>query len=205
MDDDPWDLTPRRDARGWFPGCEVLVGQSPREVLHRLVDHDPFELGARSEARLDARALLLPQRRVWLRALARVAYASMRYAGDPPLDPWLGGRVDAAIDEIQSEEVEAEYAGDPPGLDDVRHLVFVSERFGIEIGSARRSCNRFNALPDAVRATFFALAVHGKPVRRWVAEGNGPPLAVREDLNLAFCTLSTPPDPDPRDFPDDPW
>ncbi len=205
MDDDPWDLTPNRDARGRFPGCEVLVGQSPREVLHRLVDHDPFELGARSEARLDARALLLPQRRVWLRTLARVAYASMRYAGDPPLDPWLAGRVDVAIDEILFEEVEAEHGDEALDLDDVRHLVFVSQRFGIEIGSARRACNRFNALPDGVRATFFALAVHGKPLRRWVAEGHGPPLAVREDLNLALCTLSNPPDPDPPEFQDDPW
>lgn len=196
-DDDP-------DTRD-FPGAESLRGQSPMEVLHRLLDHDPFELQTRSIGRLEERALLISERRVYLRALARVAYGAPRYRGEPPLDDWLAGRIDQAIEEILEEDLEAELANEPIPVPYESRLVSLAEGLGLEIGMTRRACLRFNALPDRVRRTFFALAIHGKTLKRHVAEGNGPPLQVHADLHDALSALSAYADPDDLDLGEVPW
>ncbi len=187
---------PRSPAEGSggkeFPGSEALRGRSPMEVLHRLLDHDPFELQGRSVGRLEARALLLAERRVYLRTLARVAYAAPKYRGVPPLDEWLEGRIDQAIEEILEEDLEAELSGEPLAVPYESRLVSLSESLGLEIGMTRRACLRFNALPDRARRAFFAVAIQGKTVHRYVAEGQGPPLTVVADLRLALDALSAP-------------
>lgn len=188
-----------------FPGAEVLRGRSPLEVLHRLLDHDPFELQTRSVGRLEQRALLLHERRVWLRALARVAYAGPRYAGHPSLEEWLAGRIDQAIEEILEEDLEAELAGEPIDVPYEGRLVALAEGLGLEIGMTRRACIRFNSLPEEVRRTFFAISIHGKSIHRWVAEGHGPPLRVHADLRHALSALSAFPAADDLDLGDAPW
>lgn len=186
----------RRD----FPGSEALRGRSPMEVLHRLLDHDPFELQGRSVGRLEQRALLLAERRVYLRTLARVAYAAPRYRGEPPLDDWLVGRIDQAIEEILEEDLEAELSGEPVEVPYESRLVSLSETLGMEVGMTRRACLRFNALPDRVRHAFFAVAIQGKTVHRYVAEGQGPPLRVVADLRRALDALSAPAEGDDQDL-----
>lgn len=188
-----------------FAGAGALRGRSPKEVLHRLLDHDPFELEARSSARVDQRALLVSVSRVGLRALARVAYAAMRYAGQPPLAEWLSEQIDMSIEEILEEDVEAELSCEPLEPPYERHLLFVSQSLGIELGLARRACIRFNALPEPARRTFFALHVHGKSVHRWVAEGHGPPAVIHEELHRALSTLSAFPDGEDEDLSEVPW
>lgn len=171
-------------------GAEALRGSSPRALLHRLLDHDPFELQARSVGRLEQRALLLPERRVWLRALARVAHAGLGYRGSPPLDEWIAARIDKAIEEIQDEDLQAELANEPLQVPYEGRLLALSQGLGLEIGMTRRACIRFNGLPDRVRQTFFAVSILGRPVNRYVAEGNGPPEQVNADLRAALLALS---------------
>lgn len=201
MDEDELDPRRARDGGGKdFPGAEVLRGKSPREVLHRLLDHDPFELSNRVTARLDERAYLLSHQRVWLRTLARVAHAALGYQGRPPLDEWLRGRLDKSLNEILAEQVQAELEAAPLEVPPEPHHRFVSERFGVEPGQARRACIRFNGLPDPVRQTFFALAVHKKTLHRYVAEGYGPPERVRADFETAVRALAAYPDADDLDM-----
>jgi hypothetical protein len=44
-------------------------------------------------------------------------------------------------------------------------------------------------LPIETRRAFFAIAVEGKSIHRYVAEGNGPPQLVRERLDAALRAL----------------
>lgn len=188
-----------------FPGAEVLSGGSPRAVLHRLLDHDPFELAARVTAHLEEHALLLSHDRVWLRTLARVAHAAPGCRGRPPLEEWLAGRLATSIGEILAEEVERELEAAPLEVSAEPHEAFVAERFGVEPGQARRACIRSNGLPDRVRRTFFALAVKGLGVRRHVAEGHGPPERVHADFETAMRALAAYPDAEDLDLWGMPW
>ncbi len=178
----------RRD-RGQQSGFESLVRGSPHEVLARLVDGDPLELDARCRARLRERALLLCVRRLHLRSVARIAHAAKRYRGELPVDEWIGGRIDYSIGELIDEDREDERSGVPPSrLGDARYA-FLSETLGVEPGLARRACVGFNSLADDVRSTYFAIVVDRKTIRRYVAEGHGPPDRVRSQLSLALRTL----------------
>lgn len=188
-----------------FPGSEWLRGPSPRAILHNLLDHDPFELGGRSVARLEQRALLLSGNKLWLRALARVAHAALGYHGEPALETWLRQKMDVSLEEILEEELQAELEGQPLDVPPEPHHLFVSQHFGVEPGMARRACLRFNGLPESVRRVFFAIAVHKKSVNRCVAEGNGPPERVRDDFELAVRALSAYPEPDDLDLLGLPW
>ncbi len=206
MDEDDFDSRATRDGGGEsFPGAELFRGKSPRAVLHLLLDHDPFELAARVTARLEQRALLLSHDRVWLRTLARVAHAAPGYRGRPPLDEWLRGRLDKSMDEILAEQVQQELEAAPLELPAEPHHAFVTERFGVEPGQARRACVRFNGLPDRVRHTFFALTVHGRSVHRHVAEGHGPPERVQADFETAVRALAAYPDAEDLDLWGTPW
>ena len=56
--DDGDDAGPSGSARDW-PGRELLQGRSPREVLAKLCDGDPLELGARVDEWLRNEAVLV--------------------------------------------------------------------------------------------------------------------------------------------------
>ena len=93
------------------------------------------------------------------------------------------------------EDREAERAGQPlDGGQDPRYI-FLSEALGVEASLARRVAVVFNDLPPAQRRVFYAVVVQGKSLNRHVAEGNGPPDRVREDLKSALLALSLLQDP----------
>ncbi len=193
-----------RPRRGSFPGSELLVGASPREVLERLTEAgDPFELEARGEQRLRERAFLIAAHRVRDRALARVAHASMRYEGEPALDVWLTARVDEAIADLLAEEAADERRGVPATEPWDPRYAMITEIAGVEPAQARGMCVAFNALPDEVRATAFAILVEGTTFNRYVAQGYGPPERVKAHLKRALLTLLLMRDPDAPELEDE--
>ena len=96
-----------------FPGSEYLRGESPGEILSRLCEGDPLSLGTMSTKRLRERALLIHPERLYVRALARTAYAAAwGYEGDPPLDQWLGERIDQTIESLIEDDLTDEHVVD---------------------------------------------------------------------------------------------
>jgi hypothetical protein len=175
-----------------YPGREILGAGSARSVLERLMDGDPLEIGPRCQERIEHHAILVAWDRLWLRSAARIAYSAPTYDGTPPLDLFLMEHVDLSIDELIEEDREEENAGQPPLEPWDPRYSFLAETVGMEPALARKACIRFNDLPEAVRRTYFAVALARKTIHRWVAEGHGPPHKVKEDLKRAFAALSLP-------------
>jgi hypothetical protein len=195
--DEPADPAPQRPASASdFPGKALFAARSPREILRRLLDGDPLEIGARAAERLRQRALLLEHESLVLRTIARTALAGFTYAGTPPMDEWLTARVDEGIADLLGEDEEAEHGGLPPSEPFEDRLRFISEVTGLSPTRARRACVRFNGLPDSARLAFFEVVVEEKRFNRYVAEGHGPPAKLREELMAAFEALSLPLDTD---------
>lgn len=182
-------LDPRDgDARGGdesYPGRQLLGAGSARDVLHRLIDGDPMEIRPRCLARVRDGAWFVSLDRAHLRAVARVAYAARVYRGTPALDEWLQERIDRSLEELVREEREEERAQTLPGLPIDPLYKYVAAVLGLEIPLARRACVALNSLPLEVRRAFFAVALDRKSIRRYVAEGNGPPTNVQADLKTA--------------------
>jgi len=169
---------------------EILRRRSPREILAALVDGDPLEIAPRVRQQIEDSALLVDPRRLLLRSLARIAHAAPRYSGTPPLTAWIEQRIVQSIDELLAEDRELVRDGTPvPSTSDTRYA-YVSEILGLEPDQALRPCVAFNALPREVRSAWFAVAVAGKTVNRYVAEGHGPPENVRAHLKQALRTIA---------------
>lgn len=168
----------------------VLRGSSPKQILERLMEGDPLELWPRCRERMETLAFLVDPARVELRSIAWIAHAAPRYRGAPPLAVWLAEIIDRAIGEIAAEDREAEREGLPLPDGSEPAFRFVSELLGIEPQLARRAAVAFNSLTSEVRSAWFAVAVMGKTVHRYVAEGHGPPEAVRARMKLALETIA---------------
>lgn len=175
-----------------YPGREILGGGSAKKVLKRLIDGDPLEIGPRCQERIEESAVFVAWDRLWLRAVARVAYAAPNYRGTPPLDVFLAEWIDVAIGDLITEDREEDRKGVPVSTPWDPRYAFVSEQVGIDPALARSACIRFNDLALDVRRTYFAVALGKKTFNRWVAEGNGPPDAIRSQLKQAFEALSIP-------------
>lgn len=181
------------------PGRDVLGSGKPRDVLLRLMDGDPLEIGPRCQERLQTECRLVDLSRLVLRAYARIAYAAPKYRGEPPLTQWLQERIDQCVAELMREDREEERSGIPAEEPWDARYAWVAETLGLEPELARRACIAFNDLPRDVRQAYFAISVEHKSLNRWVAEGNGPPDEVREKLARAFRALSPRPGPPPEE------
>jgi len=139
------------------PGGDGLFrGSSPRDVLFRLADGDPLEIGARVDSLLEENAFLMEPGRVHLRALARVAYSAFLHPPPQDLGPWLSERILGAAQELLEEDRESEQSGGPPPSTPTTFAQFVAA-FGVEQELARRVSVAFHDLPflrrQLVRAT----------------------------------------------------
>lgn len=192
-DSDPEGLAeglPPPRPRGGFAGSEWLVADSPREVLHRLLDGDPLGIQDRCRTRLRQKAFFLNPERLFLRALARVSFAAVDYSGKPSLGRWLDGCVDLALEDLRSEQYEEEFHDLPPEeSDDGAFYAQFAHRTGIELPLARLACLALNNLPPETRLAFQAVGMEGKSVHRYVAEGHGPPDRVRQLLRHAALSV----------------
>lgn len=174
------------------PWRVLFAGRSALEILRAIMKDDRLELWPRCADRLLERCYLVDMERLVARSAARVAYAGQTYDGVPEFTEFVRERIDHAMDELMREDREEERAGKPvvPG-EDSRYR-FVSEVLGMELGVTRRGVCHFNVLDERIRHAFFALVVQSKRLRRYVAEGYGPPERVRENLRIAFEQLGAP-------------
>ncbi len=180
------------EAPRHYPAAELLSGMSANAILERIMNGDPLGIRERCSQRIRNRCFLLAFDRLYLRTMARIAHAGVRYRGQVPFDQWINDRIDGSADEIIEEELEAERSGIPPAEPWESHYLFVSGMLGIEPGMTRRGCIRFNTLELPVRRIFFALCVDGITFNRYVAEGNGPPERAKNLLRQAYRALSFP-------------
>jgi hypothetical protein len=173
-------------AAGFF-ASDLLSGQSPREILARLIEGDPFHVAERCTARLRDRALLIDTERLTLRSMARIAYAGFLHRADLPLHTLLTSCIDRAIEDLMREDREEERAQLLP----VDHRYgFVSQALGIEPGLARRACIVFNSLPTPQREVAWAVMVERRSIELYAAEEHRPPDLVRTLLKDAILALS---------------
>lgn len=143
------------------------------------------EAQAACERRLASRAIVLDARRVALRAFTLAVRRRTKGAGPPAL-----GLIDVAIDQLVAEDLREERAGLAPRSPRDERYAALAEAVGISPLTARRMCVRINSLEPDVRHAFYHLVALGKTVRRYVAEGHGPPDRVRELLRRARWGLA---------------
>ncbi|MBI5433966.1 MAG: hypothetical protein HZA52_14135 [Planctomycetes bacterium] len=197
------DLNPeqRREGGEEYPGARWLRGESPREILDKLLAARALEIESRVAARLDSRAVLLDPERTYLRVLAHTARKAFFYRGDPPLGAFLEACIDRGIDDLVDEDVEAERSGAKLDAADTRYQL-IAQSLGIDAWKARRVCVVLNTSHDELRHAVFALLVQRKTLHRYVAEGHGPPQRVRELVRegLRRLSLAFGRDIDPREY-----
>jgi hypothetical protein len=166
----------------------LLHGRSPREVLRRIADGDPLEIGARVEALLEEDGLLIAAERVHLRALGQVAYAACARGAPGDLGPWLRQRIAESIESLLREDREAERNGDPLPSSP-QHFVAMTAAFGVEDGLARRASVAFHSLPAPQRRLVRALVLEGRSLAE-LAHALGRPLGeLRSELREAVESL----------------
>ncbi len=177
---------------GGEPWRALFAGRNANEILKIVVTEDRLELWPRCADRLLERCYLVDMERLFARTAARIAYAGQTYNGVPEFRDFLQERIDYSIDELMREDREDERAGKPllPGED--ARFTFVSQVLGMELGVTRRGVCQFNVLDERMRHAFFALVVQTKRLRRYVAEGFGPPERIDEFLRVAFEQLGAP-------------
>lgn len=168
-----------------YPGKTLLSGESSSAILRRIAEHDPLELQPRCAERLRERALLIWLPRLHMRALARTAYAARTYHGQPELTAWLAERIEVSLTDLLDEDVECARRGGLSAEEEERYA-FMSNALGVEPLLGCRAVVAFHALPYDVRRAFMAVVLEGKTIKRWVAEGHGPPDKVVQDLKHAL-------------------
>ncbi len=166
----------------------VLDGRSPREVLLRIVEGDPLELGPRIDAVLEEEGLLLAPARVHLRTLAGVAYAACANGAPLELGLWLRARIGESVVGLLAEDRESERSGDPLPASVEAYLPMIAA-FGVEHGLARRASVAFHSLAIPQRRLVRGIVQDGKTLAE-LAPALGRPLAeIRAELRAAVESL----------------
>jgi hypothetical protein len=172
-----------------FPGRELFASGDPMKILARLHPNDPLELWPRCAERISEQAVLLQPDRLYMRVVARLAYSGPAYRGEPPLDAWIGERMDVSLRELLSDDLEEERRELPTGLEQDPRYVFLSKTLGIEIGLAPRVCNRFNNLPIEHRAAFFGVLIQGRGIQGYATDQGVQPEQVKDLLLRAIRAI----------------
>jgi DNA-directed RNA polymerase specialized sigma24 family protein len=174
---------------GDWPGRELFSGASPREILAKLCDGDPLEIGSRVSEHLRESAVLVDVRRAVSRAAARIAHAGMRYRGRPELGVFLKQTIEQGVEELIEDEGEEERArlpiDDAPGA----HHLFLWKLLGIEPALARRASIAFNRQPVEVRRAFLDVAGWGTSIREHASRTGATDERVRELLSAALRAM----------------
>lgn len=139
-------------APGWR---SLLSGRSPKEILARIVPGDPLQLRARAGFRLEAQALFLDADRVFLRVLALVSRAAVRYRGNPEPGEWLDARIDEAVEELLEES-------ETPPASARGAFETLAGPLGLDPAALQRACARFHKLPFVERRAFFDLVLYSR-------------------------------------------
>jgi hypothetical protein len=155
------------------PRAALLLWGSPGQILARLGPGDPLALGQRTRRRVRERALLIDARLLLPRVRALVARRAFDWRGDPPLEEFLDGAIEAALDAWLAEASELHSAG----------------------GSALvpRRLAAFARLPEPVRRAFIAALLDGRRLDALAAERGQDLSSLARDLRQAIDLLVPPP------------
>jgi len=158
-------------------GAELLVSDSPREVMDRVLDEsDPLRLWDRVSRRLDEEALLIDVHRLCGRAAAHIAIVAVRdfYRGFPPLEEWLTRRIDEGVKDLADEDWAAIHRRDP--IDPSSNpFAFITDVARVDPMEARAVTRKFNQMPPKVRGPVYAVLVKNRSLEA-VADDYGFPL-----------------------------
>jgi hypothetical protein len=174
--------------------ASLFAPSAPRELLARLLDGDPLGLEERARRHLEEQALLLDPERLFLRAVARAAFAGARRDGAAPSAAWLDDQVERAAADLRAEDRADERAGADTDPGEARYA-FLAEALGVVPEVARRACVVFNDLPWRVRRAWWLAVVERRSLERCATEGLGTLEQVRAHLRRALLTLSMLEDP----------
>jgi len=155
---EPWYARENPTEPDWR---ELFLGGGPAEILDRIEPDDPLALVQLCEDWLSDNAVLVHPDRLFVRAVARVAYAAAYgYDGRPSLLNWLLLRIDQSLQELMEEDFEEERFGIPPsGVDLDRYMDLIPRETGIEPALTRRACVIFNALSKSMREPFYRTVI----------------------------------------------
>lgn len=134
----------------------AIGGNSPHEMLERMVRADPLGVEERCNRVLRERALLIQPDRLTLRSMARIAVFGFNRRGTSFPVTLLDSIIESAITDLIREDSEQERAGLPSSGEMHAH---VSQAFDIEPGLARRTCVVFNSMPFLSRKIFWLTLV----------------------------------------------
>lgn len=166
-----------RSARPFPGGPHRRRSEHSIPALRHWVEGGAPDVQTACERRLAARAIVLDARRVALRAFT-LAMRRREPPSEPPAPRWI----DLAIDQLVGEDLREERAGLAPRAPRDERYAALADAVGVAPATVRRMCVRINSLDSDVRHAFYHLVALGKGLRRYVAEGNGPPDRVRELL-----------------------
>lgn len=192
-EDDELDWIPMSAEEAGPParGAELLVSDSPRELMARILDDsDPLGLWERVERHLAKEAILMDVQRVCGRAGAYIALVAVRdfYRGFPPLDEWLASRINDGIKDLADEDWAAIHRSDPIPDDD-NPFAFMTDVAGIEPTRARVVTRTFNQLPPKVRHPVYAVLVKNQPMDSVASEFGYPPEELRSMIADVLSTI----------------
>lgn len=176
---------PARPAR-WRA---LLAGNSPREILARIVPEDPLGVRTIVAVRLRQQALLLDADRVHLRSLALCARWAPRYQGQPEFRTWLERLVDQAASELLREEQE-DFAHEC--VAPTSALATLAQPLGLDARVMQLCCRSFNRLPTEERRAFFELVLRGRSLDELARESGTPAVEIARRARRAL-DLFTPP------------
>lgn len=165
----PWFLRENAPEPPWQ---DLFLSESAGEILTRLCRDDALQLGEMCEFRLAEAAFMVHPDRLLARAVAQVAHsAAYGYDGSPPLFEWLLDRIDRSIDDLITDDIEAERRGVPPSQEELEDYVpLIPRETGIAPELSRLACVTFNTLPESLRQPFFAIFIEGLSVEEYGME-----------------------------------
>jgi hypothetical protein len=134
----------------------AIGGDSPHEILERMVKGDPLGVEERCHRILRERALLIQPERLALRSMAKIAVFGFTRRGQSFPTTVIDSIIESAITDLIREDSEQERAGLPSSGEMYGQ---VSGALGIEPGLARRTCVVFNSMPFLSRRVFWATLV----------------------------------------------
>ena len=173
--------------------AEMLRGSSAREILARISDRDPLAIGPLCEDRVRRDARLIDPRRLFHRAVARIAHGAARCNGDvgEPV-AFFRDMVARAADEVVEEDAYRYLRRQPPvePLDEL--TLRLVDALDVEPLLAADIRVVFNRLPNAQRFALFRVIVEGMSLDDYAAVAgvdNETASRLVKDALVAIATL----------------
>jgi hypothetical protein len=151
----------------------LLAGNSPREVLSRIVQGDPLGVRERVAQRLREDAYLLDADRVHLRCLARCARMAPRYRGSPELPVWIDALVVESVAELLREDAETRRREPSQPARGACAFDALARPLGLDPAAMRQACVGVNRMPREDRKAFYELVIRGRSLDA-LAQQSGP-------------------------------